>query len=235
MKNLSVGKIVADNFATAAVFSKYGIDFCCHGDVLLSQACKDAGVNPDEVEQALQQIHLEQQHGFSSWPLDLLIDYVLKIHHRGIRRNGPEILVLMNKVLAAHGEAHPELLELHGLFVESLKDLESHLQKEENVLFPYLLELFAASEEGRTLEQMHCGTVKNPIRVMRMEHEGEGDRYHRISELTNGFCVPADGCGSYRLLMERLKKFVNDLYEHIHLENNVIFPQAVALEEKWVD
>lgn len=234
MKNLSVGKIVADNFATAAVFSKYGIDFCCHGDVLLSQACLDAGVNSDEIEQALQRIHLDHQHGFSSWPLDLLIDYVLKVHHRGIRRNGPEILVLMNKVLAAHSEAHPELLELHNLFVESLKDLESHLQKEENVLFPYLLELFAASEDGRTLEQMHCGTVKNPIRVMRMEHEGEGDRYHRISELTNGFCAPADGCGSYRLLMERLKIFVNDLYEHIHLENNIIFPQAVVLEEKWV-
>ena len=133
-----------------------------------------------------------------------------------------------------HGEAHPELHELHVLFVESLQELEMHLQKEENVLFPYLLELFDASEQGRYIEQMHCGTVANPIRVMRMEHEGEGNRYHRIAELTNGFTAPADGCNSYRLLMQELEDFVRHLYEHIHLENNLIFPMAVELEEKWV-
>lgn len=231
--NWEVGQIVAADYATARVFAGYGIDFCCHGEVALDKACEQAGVSVAEVLKALDALepNREVAGGFAAWPLDLLIDYVLKIHHRYIRRQGPETLALLEKVVAAHGEAHPELYELHTLFVESLEDLEMHLQKEENVLFPYLLELFDASENGRYIGQMHCGTVANPIRVMRMEHEGEGNRYHRIAELTNGFTAPSDGCNSYRLLMQELEDFVQHLYEHIHLENNLIFPMAVELEK----
>ena len=235
-ENWEVGQIVATDYATARVFAGYGIDFCCHGEVALEKACEQAGVSVAEVLKALDALepNKEVAGGFAAWPLDLLIDYVLKIHHRYIRRQGPVTLALLEKVEAVHGEAHPELHELHVLFVESLQELEMHLQKEETVLFPYLLELFDASEQGRYIEQMHCGTVANPIRVMRMEHEGEGNRYHRIAELTNGFTAPADGCNSYRLLMQELEDFVRHLYEHIHLENNLIFPMAVELEEKWV-
>ena len=139
-KYTSVGQIVADDFAAASVFKKYGIDFCCHGEVTLEKACADLGLAVEEVEQAL----LRQDEAgngripFASWPLDLLMDYILKIHHRGIRARGPELLALLEKVERVHGEAHPELHELKALVSESLEDLEMHLQKEENVLFPYL-------------------------------------------------------------------------------------------------
>lgn len=235
-KSWEVGQIVAADYSTARVFSDFGIDFCCHGDVCLENACRNAGVSVEEVLDALETSSSDYKvsNGFSTWPLDLLIDYVLKIHHRYIRRRGPEILALLEKVETVHGAVHPELHELNSLFVESLEDLEMHLQKEENVLFPYLLELFGAAEQKQFIGQMHCGTVANPIRVMRMEHEGEGNRYHRIAELTGQFTVPEDGCNSYRLLMHELEDFVGHLYEHIHLENNLIFSQAVRLEEKWV-
>lgn len=234
-KAWEVGQIVAADYSTARIFAGYGIDFCCHGETLLEEACNQAGVSVEEVLKVLENPksvnHTSSE--FATWPLDLLIDYVLKIHHRYIRHRGPEILALLEKVESVHGVAHPELHELHALFVESLEDLEMHLQKEENVLFPYLLDLFEASEQGEFIGKMHCGTVENPIRVMRMEHEGEGNRYHHIGELTGQFTAPADGCSSYRLLMNELKDFVDHLYEHIHLENNLIFPRAVKLEDKW--
>ncbi|WP_300728567.1 iron-sulfur cluster repair di-iron protein [uncultured Bacteroides sp.] len=234
----SVGEVVADNYAAARVFAGFGIDFCCHGEVLFDEACTRAGVSPEEVLKALEASETMEAKpvagGFSEWPLDLLIDYVLKIHHRGIRRDGPQILKLMDKVVSVHGEAHQELYEVCDLFTESLQELEMHLQKEENVLFPYLFELYDASLVGRPMEQMHCGTVSNPIRVMRMEHESEGNRYHHIVHITRNYAVPADGCASYRLLMHELKRFMEALFEHIHLENNIIFPKAVELEAEWV-
>ena len=167
-KDTSVGEIVAEDFAAAKVFKKYGIDFCCHGEVTLEKACTSLKLAPEEVMQALKQ---QKENGegripFSSWPLDLLMDYILKIHHRGIRKNGPELLTLLEKVERVHGEAHPELHELKLLVSESLNDLEMHLQKEENVLFPYLYDLYSAQEQGQRMDPMHCGTIANPIRVM---------------------------------------------------------------------
>ena len=217
-KDTSVGEIVAEDFAAAKVFKKYGIDFCCHGEVTLEKACANLKLAPEEVMQALKQ---QKENGegripFSSWPLDLLMDYILKIHHRGIRKNGPE------------------LHELKLLVSESLNDLEMHLQKEENVLFPYLYDLYSAQEQGQRMEPMQCGTIANPIRVMRMEHEGEGNRYLHIIQLTDHFSVPQDGCASYRLLMQELEAFVDALFEHIHLENNLLFPRFEEIERQIV-
>lgn len=235
-KNVSVGNIVAENFAAAKVFKKYGIDFCCHGDVALDKACADLELLPEEVIQALERQEADNKGSipFASWPLDLLMDYILKIHHRGIRAQGPELLNLLEKVERVHGEAHPELHELKMLVSESLQDLEMHLQKEENVLFPYLYDLYVAFEQGQRMEPMHCGTIANPIRVMKMEHEGEGNRYLHIIELTDHFSVPQDGCASYRLMMQELEAFVDALFEHIHLENNLLFPRFEEIERKIV-
>lgn len=236
LKHTSVGKIVAEDFASAKVFKQYGIDFCCHGEVTLENACANLNVDPETVINALM---LQGTNGngeipFASWPLDLVMDYILKIHHRGIRTHGPELLSLLEKVENVHGAKHPELHELKALVTESLTDLEAHLQKEENVLFPYLYDLYAAKEQGQRMEPMHCGTIANPIRVMKMEHEGEGNRYLHIIQLTNHFSVPEDGCASYRLLMQELEAFVDALFEHIHLENNIVFPRFEEIEHKIV-
>lgn len=235
-KYTSVGNIVAEDFAAAKVFKKYGIDFCCHGETTLDKACTDLGLSAEEVIQALERQEADGggRIPFVSWPLDLLMDYILKIHLRGIRARGPELLSLLEKVERVHGEAHPELHELKALVTESLQDLEMHLQKEENVLFPYLYDLYAAQEKGQRMEPMHCGTIANPIRVMKMEHEGEGNRYLHIIKLTGHFSVPQDGCASYRLLMQELEAFVDALFEHIHLENNLLFPRFEEIERKIV-
>lgn len=235
MKNyrvMSVGEIVADDFANATVFDRYKIDFCCNGSVPLTEACRRVGI---EVEQVMSELEREVTKGsatvdFKCWPIDLLADYILKFHHRNIRKQGPEIAALLDKVCRAHGDNHPELFEVQALFNDSLLDLESHLEKEEKVLFPYIYELYQAKEQQYPAPPFHCGTIESPIAVMMAEHDAEGERYREISRLTNGYMVPADGCGSYRLLLEKLAAFEEALHHHIHLENNIVFPRAIEME-----
>ncbi|HPW70715.1 MAG TPA: iron-sulfur cluster repair di-iron protein [Bacteroides graminisolvens] len=231
---VSVGSLVAENFAAAEVFSKYGIDFCCNGHVSLAEACAAKGVSVDQILNELNQVEEGARIDFASWPIDLLIDYVLKIHHRGIRQKGPQMKQLLDKVASVHGDTHPELYTIQELFEGSLIDLNMHLQKEENVLFPYVLELFEAAEAGQPAEEMHCGSVAYPIDAMMAEHDNEGERYRTIDGLTNHYTAPADACDSYRLILKQLHDFEKALHEHIHLENNIIFPRAIELEKKSV-
>lgn len=233
---MSVGSIVNNNFDNARIFKRFGIDFCCGGTTSLVDACRMAGVDLDVVVEALRPTTTDAQNAipFDSWPTDLLIDYVLKIHHRRIRSKGPELLALIEKVAAKHGDKHPELNELIPHFRLSLDDLENHLLKEERVLFPYCYELFEAQERGASCGRMHCGTVINPIRQMLHEHSDEGTRYKFIGKLMNGFRVPEDACASYRLMLSELESFMDALFEHIHIENNILFPRFVELEERVV-
>ena len=234
--NRSVASIVNENFAAARVFKYFGIDFCCSGGATLADACRIAGADIESVCQALAE-NDDAKRGaipFASWPTDLLIDYVLKIHHRGIRTKGPRLLEDIRRVAEVHGAAHPELNQLVELFAYSLEDLESHLQKEEQVLFPYSLKLFEASMRKERVEKMHCGSVSNPIRVMLSEHSDEGTRYKFIRNLMNGFVAPHDACVSYKLMLEELEEFMDGLFEHIHIENNILFPRFVHLEKKCV-
>lgn len=232
----SVGSIVNEDYAAAKVFKQYGIDFCCGGDISFEEACRSAGVAMDDVVAALSGAMPEGVGAipFDSWPTDLLIDYVLKIHHRNIRAKGPGLLRDIEKVAQVHGDAHPELRQLPTLFAQSLEDLESHLQKEEQVLFPYCYALIDAEMRGESHAQMHCGTVANPIRVMLREHSDEGTRYKYIRVLMKNFVAPEDACATYRLMLSELEAFMDGLFEHIHIENNILFKRFVELESRCV-
>lgn len=232
----SVSEIVNENFATAKIFKAHHIDFCCGGHAQLHEACRIADVDVEEVIAEIERTKERSKEAipFDTWPTDLLIDYVLKIHHRRIRANGPGLLDLIRKVERAHGTSHPELKELIELFEYSLADLEEHLQKEEQVLFPYCYKLIESQEQGGEYQPMHCGTVANPIRVMLREHNDEGIRYKYIRNLMNDFRVPEDACNSYRLMLCELEEFMDALFEHIHIENNILFPRFVKLEAACV-
>ena len=234
--NKSVGSIVTDNFAAARVFKRYGIDFCCGGTMTLEDACRLAGVCAEDVVRDIESVVDESRAAipFDSWPTDLIIDYVLKIHHRNIRSRGPRLLADIEHLAAVHGASHPELEQLKTLFAQSLDDLENHLQKEEQVLFPYCYHLIESQQKGDKVEAMHCGTVANPIRVMLREHSDEGLRYKFIRNLMHDYAVPADACPSYRLMLQDLEAFMDALFEHIHLENNILFPRFVDLEQRCV-
>ncbi|MCI5850885.1 MAG: iron-sulfur cluster repair di-iron protein [Sutterellaceae bacterium] len=234
----TAGSVAAENSAFARVLEDHGVDFCCHGDDPFPAACRKAGADPDEIAKELERAKDSPVRGgvdFAAWPTDLLCDYVLKIHHRGIRVRGPRINALLEKVIAAHGARHPELLEVRNLWSEIWDAVQMHLMKEERMLYPYIYELCDAEMSGRKAEPFHCGTVASPISVMEAEHAEEGERHARIEELTHGYATPDDGCASYALLMKELRDFRDAQHEHIHLENNLIFPRALEIESRVVD
>ncbi|MDY6206659.1 MAG: hemerythrin domain-containing protein [Prevotella sp.] len=168
---------------------------------------------------------------FEQWPLDLLIDYALKVHHRTIRKEGPETLQLLDRLANRYSSMKP----VYEAFAETLEAIENHLMKEENVLFPYLYELFEAHETKQSLPPMHCGTIANPIGVMMMEHDDETERQNRIAALTNNYTAAPDSDDDCRRVMERLKEFREALLEHIYIENNILFTRFRNIEAQVVE
>lgn len=170
------------------------------------------------------------KYKFNEWPTDLLIDYALKIHHRGIRAKGPKVLRLIQSL----SDENMVMAEIESLFSDSLNDLGNHLHKEEQVLFPYLYSLLEAQRNGQAMGPMHCGSIANPIHMMMLEHDDEIDRHQRIRQLTNDYTAPADASDDYKLLVGALKEFSDDLHEHIHIENDIIFPSCQVVEQQIV-
>lgn len=240
MKNLkdkTVGQIVSLNIGYAKIFQKYGIDFCCGGDILLTDAVNKTNVSLDDILKDMEMpLHsdIPQALNFNAWSLDLLIDYIVKFHHNYIRTEGHKIYTLLDKVCKAHGDRDKHLYEVLDLFRESLIDLHNHLDKEENVLFPYVYEVVDALNKDKEAPYFHCGSVVNPIRVMMQEHEDEGIRFRKISALTNTYQAPEYACNSYKLVLEELKNFEENLHIHIHSENNILFPKAIKIEDSLI-
>jgi len=232
MLDATIGEIVAENFRTASVFSKFGIDFCCKGDRTIQQACEKKSVDMQELITKLTEAIAEKDENidFKSWPLDLLADYIEKVYHRYIREKSPSLLKFLDKVQKIHGDRHPELIEVYSLFSESVIELEAHLQKEEKILFPFIRIMNEAKINNLPYETPHFGTVENPITMMKHEHDVEGERFHKIAELTQNYTPPAEACNTYRVSFAMLDEFEQNLHKHIHLENNILFPQAIVME-----
>lgn len=234
LEKIKIGDVVAKNFKTAAVFSKYGLDFCCGGQRSIEDAAAKKNIKLEPLLIELNQVLNEpssEQIDFNSWPSDLLVSYIVKTHHRYVREKTPVLLAYLNKVARVHGDRHPELHEINRLFEESAVDLGHHLQKEEQILFPFIERLEESKSEQEVPAAPAFGTVKNPIQMMLHEHEAEGDRFEKIRELTSNYTVPADGCSTYKVAFEMLEDFENDLHKHIHLENNILFQKSIKLEE----
>lgn len=232
-EEMSVGAIVAEDFNRARLFEKLGIDYCCHGSDTLKEACQKKGLKAEDVLSRLEQENQEgQAPHFAAWPLDLLVDYVLKIHHRSFHQHHEELLTLVEKVERVHADRHPELHEVRQLVAGSFSDLDSHFAKEEQVLFPQFYEIFAAQQEKREPAPFHCGSIFYPIRQMMLEHDSTGATWQRIADLTENFTTPTDGCASYRLMNRELYEFFQNLKEHVALENNLIFPGFIKMEQQ---
>lgn len=202
---------------------------------MLEEACEVKKINPENVYNDLQNISDQNSVGegidFKTWPLDLLADYVEKVHHRYVEEKIPVLLQFLNKVSRVHGANHPELIEVNELFMESARDLSAHLKKEELILFPFIKKMIDAQRMGQPLETAHFGSVENPVEMMKHEHDTEGERFRRISELTGNYQPPAEACSTYQTVFKMLEEFESDLHKHIHIENNILFPKAIELEK----
>lgn len=229
----TLGQIAAKDLRKAAVFKKYGLDFCCGGKKTVKEACFDKGLDVTRIEHELQQVDKDvsaRPLPYNDWSLDFLADYIVNTHHSYIKKSLPDIRSCAAKVAQVHGSVHPELLPIHQL-VESLSiELLAHLEKEETILFPFIKKL-ASVASGQALAYSPFGLIENPITVMEAEHETAGTILEEIRSLTNNYTLPEDACASYSLLYRLLNEFENDLHLHVHLENNILFPKAVAIEK----
>ncbi len=229
----TVGQMVAENYRTAQVFKNHKIDFCCKGNRTLQEVVEKKGLNLESLIQELDIAQNENQGDepdFKTWPLDLLIDYIEKKHHRYVEQQIPILKQYLNKLCKVHGDRHPELFDIFEHFNASAGELAMHMKKEELVLFPWIRKMVNGPTSGSTMEQPHFGTVKNPIKMMMEEHENEGDRFEKIADLSNDYTPPADACTTYRVAFSLLQEFEEDLHRHIHLENNILFPKSEILE-----
>nr|WP_121271179.1 iron-sulfur cluster repair di-iron protein [Pedobacter schmidteae] len=231
----TIGEMVTKDYRKAQVFKSFGIDFCCGGKKTVAEVCEKKGIDLAAVEEALV---LPSDEAYSSendhqkWDIGFLADYIVNTHHRYVKDNTTFITELANKVARVHGAEHPETIKIAALFSEVACELMLHLRKEEQILFPFIKELADIENNGGILKESPFGKVSNPIQLMESEHEHAGAALQEIRDLTQNFTLPADACNSYMILYKKLDEYENDLHRHVHLENNILFPKAIALEQE---
>lgn len=229
----TVADLVAEDYRKAAVFKKYGIDFCCGGGRTVAAVCEKKGL---DYETLAAELHAVAQtppvRDDAGRDLDELTRHIVGTHHAYVREKSPMIREFMAKVARVHGHANPEVVRIAECFEAVAAELDAHMMKEEQVLFPWIERMAEARREGRRLERPFFGTVQNPIRMMEAEHEEAGDLMKEIRRLSDDFTPPDHACNTYRVAYFMLAEFEADLHRHIHLENNILFPKAAMLERE---
>lgn len=231
----TIGEIVAEDYRAAGAFKKFGLDFCCGGKRTVAEACTKKGVDVQELEQELRSA-LRRAAGeadYASWPADLLVEYIVSMHHRFVRDKLPEIESYARKVAKVHGRSYPAIEEMLEVFLRLRDEMSDHLDKEEELLFPYIKRLVEAESKGRAPEAgLDEGTPAQAVAMLESEHEEAGRLMARLEELSDGFTPPEDACPTFRVYFKNLEGFRDDLHKHVHLENNILFPRALELHER---
>lgn len=230
----TLGEIAAKDLRKAEVFKKYGLDFCCGGKKTVKEACAEKGIDVTKIEKELQQADKNPSARplpYNDWGIDFLADYIVNTHHSYVRKNLPDIRGYALKVAQVHGGRHPELIRIQQLVEEVNKEFSEHLVKEEEILFPFIKELVSAKAKGAAPKAEKFDSVEDPIKMMEDEHEVVGRCLDEIRELSGNYTLPEDACASYSLLFKMLADMEEDTHIHVHLENNILFPKAKALEK----
>jgi regulator of cell morphogenesis and NO signaling len=233
----TVGDLAVAIPGATRVFEALGIDYCCGGKRRLDEVCRLSNLEIETVARALAQAEEsaaanQPTQDWQKATLTSLLTHIVEIHHIFTRKELERLEALTNKVYAVHGQNHPELGRLQTLFQTIKADLLPHMLKEEQVLFPYIANLEQAISHEASLERPFFGTVQNPVRMMMYEHDAAGEILSEIREVTNNYTVPPETCISYQTLYQALQNLESDLHQHIHLENNLLFPRAIELENR---
>jgi regulator of cell morphogenesis and NO signaling len=234
----TVSDLALENPAATRVFEQLDIDYCCGGRRTLDEACRTANLTIEEVLKSIETAAADTAAGAAAgrdWPvapLAELIAHIQSTHHQYTRAEIERLPLLIEKVFAAHGRNHPELARIRETFAGLAAELKMHMMKEEMVLFPYVVRMEEAATSKTPLTPPPFGTVGNPVAMMVHEHDAAGEALRELRAASNGYTAPADGCASFRAPYQALGAFEADLHQHIHLENNILFPRAIALEGK---
>lgn len=229
--DVTVRDLVNRDFRAASVFHRYGIDFCCGGGKPLADVCRsqklDAATVVEEIARACAEPSTEPP--YTAWEADMLARHIVARHHAYCRAVLPAIAAHTKKLADVHGPAHPELQAIAVIFAGIADEMDAHMLKEEHGLFPYIERVAEARRTGASVAPAPFGDVANPIRMMEADHDHAGAAMARIRELAADYDVPAHGCTTWRVTLQELEAFEQDLHLHVHLENNILFPKARAL------
>ena len=239
-QDITVGDLVVRYPQLRLKLEQLGIDYCCGGKKPLIEASEAAGQPWPAVETALNAALTKQPESdatdWSRAPLSELVDHIVDSHHAFMKEQLPRLDGLLEKVQNAHGDRHGDMLApLRQAYSSIRAELEAHLMKEEEILFPAIKANETFLTNGGTKPVSHCGSIQNPIRQMELEHDAAGDELAEMRRLTDGYQLPADACPTFAALYEGLANMEADLHEHIHLENNILFPKSVAQEAEMAN
>jgi regulator of cell morphogenesis and NO signaling len=234
----TIGAIAANDCRAGKVFKRIGIDFSYEGNRTLEEASQNVGITVEQLKTALKQVdtfHTPADRKFNCWPLDYLIEYIINVHHRPAKENAIIIYDLAQKVSYQHGENHKDLSKLTSALFLFLHDFLIHLKIEEQVLFPSITQLITKKTYPGAITPLSYFVVRNSMEVLQKEHVAARNDLKLIRTLTKDYALPSDACENFKYLFEKLKEFENDLFQHVHLENNIVFPKAAAVIDKLTE
>lgn len=231
----TVGELVAERPDRSRVFEALGIDYCCGGKKTLETACGENGINLAEVVARLQDVEIapakSEDENWLHAPMRSLIEHILRTHHAYLKSELPRLTGLAEKVESRHAKKEPRLSELKGVYAGLRAELDMHMMKEEQILFPAIVQM----EETNAKPSLGCGFLSGPVSVMESEHESAAEALAAIRSLTDQYTPPEWACNTFRALVDALQKLEADLHEHIHKENNVLFPRALEMEQRLAE
>ncbi len=230
-----IAEVASARPASIRVFQRHGIDFCCGGKRSLGEVCAEKGIAFEHLRQELESALSGPPASDRSWqdaPLGELLGFIVDRYHQWLRDELPRLTQMMTKVRAVHGERHPELAVLGRTFEAILAEIEPHMMKEERILFPYIAQMAQVAQAGEGLVGSPFGSVRNPIGAMESDHQALGELLVSLRTQANSFTPPEDACNTYRGLFHGLAEMERELHEHIHLENNVLHPRSIGLEQQ---
>lgn len=230
-----VADIVTHNPAATRVFHRYNIDFCCGGKRPLAEICEERQLDAGRLLQEIAALAPESagEKDWSEAPLMMIVQHILERYHSPLREELPRLSYMADKVLRVHGERFPAMIPPLAARLQELRmELESHMMKEERMLFPYVVTLEQSFKDGGSLPWSPFGTVKAPIAAMEAEHEDAGRLLAEMRALTDGYTLPEDACNTFRALFHGLEQLESEMHLHVHLENHVLFPRAAELEQR---
>jgi regulator of cell morphogenesis and NO signaling len=230
----TVRELALEHPYATRIFEKLGIDYCCGGNKSLTDACAAAKLPVDDVLQSLEASERVNDTG-KNWQtesLESMVRHIVDTHHVYTRNEIPRLEQLLAKVVSKHGDNHPELKEMQEVYSDLAQEITMHLMKEEHILFPCILELERAVSAGQPAPQPTFDTVGNPVRMMMFEHDNAGNALRSLHQLSANYTPPADACVSFQTLYRDLQALEADLHQHIHLENNILFPRSIEMEAR---
>lgn len=232
-QNLKIAEVVSNNIKYADIFKKHNIDFCCGGGISIAKACENKKISLDTLLDELKNLdnNILPSQNYNSWNLDFLIDYIINTHHAYILQSVQLLDAYTSKVSKVHGAHHPPVIEIERLYKIVIAELLPHLRKEEQILFPFIKQLVQSNKENTTPPNSPFGSIQNPIAMMQAEHDSAGDVFKEIALLSNNYTPPEWACNTFKALYAKLEEFEQDLHVHVHLENNILFPKAILLED----